>query len=297
MYRLPTVYPFGYPDALFSRPSIILVGCGGTGGYVAPHIARLAAISGNISSITFIDFDTVEERNLERQNFLHADLGTNKAYTLARRYSMAFGIPISYHTELLDASNLNLLSYSSPVTVSSDIVVISCVDNHYTRAQIADAVRRYSSQRAIFLIDAGNELYSGHVSLGHLANHPAILPSIESDLTKPQLFSLPLVTDIFPEILEAKNERPAFSCAEQAQGDPQAISANLTAATLVVNYLYALVSKKPIYSHLVMFDVLNNAMETRLNTMDNLTAHLRSCPPSQPFEMCNLPSPALTLAS
>lgn len=284
MYNLPAVYPFSFLHN-YVEFSVYLIGCGGTGGYVAPHIARLAAVASNINSVTFIDFDTVEERNLERQNFIRADLGRNKAIVLARRYSMAFGVPISYSTEPVDSPE------KLPGPKLSVLILVSCVDNHYTRARIVDFVRSYP--HSVVLIDAGNELYSGHVSLGFLCSESRTVLPVLDNVSSPQLFSLPLVTDIFPEILAASNERPAFSCAEQAQGDPQAISANLTAATLVTNYLYALVSKKPIYSHLVMFDVLNNAMETRLNTIDNLTAHMRSCPPSQPFEMYNVPSPAL----
>lgn len=295
VYKLPVVYPYACrPHTVFS---ITLVGCGGTGGYVAPHIARLMALrTDKIRHIAFIDSDIVERRNLDRQNFIHADLGRPKAEVLARRYSAAFGIPIRYHTEMLDDSTANLLLLTPPsLPITNVVIIVSCVDNHYTRALISDWIRRNSvncaNRKNIIWIDAGNELYSGHVSLGYIDDTSKVTLPVDS--TIPSIFRLPLVTEIFPEIMDSGKERPEISCAERAQGDPQAIATNLMAATLALNYVYALVTFSPIYSHLVMFDVLNNAVETRLNTIDNLTAYMRSCSPSQPFDVEIQPLPVL----
>ncbi|HAJ60120.1 MAG TPA: thiamine biosynthesis protein ThiF, partial [Cyanobacteria bacterium UBA8543] len=64
----------------------IQVGCGGTGGFLAPMLARLIfaleKVGINASGI-LVDFDTVETVNVPRQNFCEADIGFNKADVLA----------------------------------------------------------------------------------------------------------------------------------------------------------------------------------------------------------------------
>ena len=76
----------GHPE----RVVILLVGCGGTGGFVAHILAQLAcwAKTANIDMrLYFFDPDIVEQRNLVRQNFCPTELGAPKAVTLAWRFS------------------------------------------------------------------------------------------------------------------------------------------------------------------------------------------------------------------
>ena len=69
------------------RPvKILLLGAGGTGGYVAPHLYRLMHTLNRPVRINIVDGDLVEAQNLVRQNFCAADLGENKAKVLATRY-------------------------------------------------------------------------------------------------------------------------------------------------------------------------------------------------------------------
>jgi tRNA A37 threonylcarbamoyladenosine dehydratase len=67
--------------------NLILVGCGGTGSWLAPSVVRAAKVlTEKISvkvNVTFIDPDLVEEKNVYRQNFCLAEIGANKAETLA----------------------------------------------------------------------------------------------------------------------------------------------------------------------------------------------------------------------
>ena len=75
---------FGIP---FPPSKIVLIGCGGTGGYIAPHLARIAYIVKSLINFTpeliFVDMDTVEIRNINRQNFIYTDINKNKAEVLA----------------------------------------------------------------------------------------------------------------------------------------------------------------------------------------------------------------------
>jgi hypothetical protein len=64
------------PDA-----TIVLVGSGGTGGYLAEAVCRL--LIGRRGSLHLVDMDRVEERNVGRQTYL---------------YGMSVRLPIRRHT-------------------------------------------------------------------------------------------------------------------------------------------------------------------------------------------------------
>ncbi len=69
-----------------TRPiKIVMLGCGGTGGHIAPHLYRLLYALYRPVRFILCDGDIVEARNLVRQNFTPADLGENKAKVLAER--------------------------------------------------------------------------------------------------------------------------------------------------------------------------------------------------------------------
>lgn len=75
---------------------IVMLGAGGTGGHIAPHIYRLLYALDRPSRFIICDGDKVEFKNLVRQNFSPADLGENKAKILAERYAAVFGMEAEY---------------------------------------------------------------------------------------------------------------------------------------------------------------------------------------------------------
>src|SRR5579885_167579 len=80
------------------RIHILVVGLGGTGSFLARHVACLVSLlttAGKKASLTFIDPEKVESVNLPRENFCRAEIGRYKAETLAMRYAQAFGIEIA----------------------------------------------------------------------------------------------------------------------------------------------------------------------------------------------------------
>ena len=80
-----------------NRPvKIVMLGAGGTGGHIAPHLYRLLYALERPVRFIICDGDIVEEKNLVRQNFTPADLGENKAKVLAERYSSVFGMETEY---------------------------------------------------------------------------------------------------------------------------------------------------------------------------------------------------------
>lgn len=79
------------------RPvKVVMLGAGGTGGYVAPYVFRLLHMLGRPARFIICDGDIVEPKNLDRQNFVPADLGENKARVLAERYSTVLGMETEY---------------------------------------------------------------------------------------------------------------------------------------------------------------------------------------------------------
>src|SRR5574341_1311900 len=91
---------------------VYLVGCGGTGSWLAPHIVRLARFLQETRSmnvqVTFVDSDVVETKNVFRQNFGEAEVGGEKAQLLALRYAAPWGMPIQVHDSRFEKGMVQL---------------------------------------------------------------------------------------------------------------------------------------------------------------------------------------------
>ena len=74
--------------------TIVLVGCGGTGGFLAEAVCRL--LMGKQAQLYLVDMDRVEPQNVARQAFDRSEVGRFKAEVLARRLSRRFGREIGY---------------------------------------------------------------------------------------------------------------------------------------------------------------------------------------------------------
>ena len=79
---------------LLDNPWITVVGCGGTGGFVAEGLCRL--FQGREANIVLVDHDRVEPHNLLRQNFYAEDVGKFKSQALADRLAKAYNRPVGY---------------------------------------------------------------------------------------------------------------------------------------------------------------------------------------------------------
>ena len=79
---------------LLDNPWITVVGCGGTGGFVAEGLCRL--FTGRPATIVLVDHDRVDPHKLLRQNFYREDVGRFKSQALADRLAGAYGRPVGY---------------------------------------------------------------------------------------------------------------------------------------------------------------------------------------------------------
>ncbi|MCL2218233.1 MAG: ThiF family adenylyltransferase, partial [Defluviitaleaceae bacterium] len=209
---------------------IVMLGAGGTGGHVAPHLYRLLHTLNRYTKVIVCDGDVVEEKNLVRQNFISADLGKNKAQVLAERYASAFGLEVSYLPEFIeDADRLARLvspdlfpvSPYSHQNIEGMTILIGCVDNNRSR-QLCHQV--FKAAKNLIYIDSGNGEHTGQVVCG--------IRRSGRTYYKP-------IGDIYPDVLLDTDKFPTqLSCAEAAVSAPQSIVANIMAGTALVSYIY-----------------------------------------------------------
>jgi len=216
--------------ALNKPAKIIMLGAGGTGGHIAPHLYRLLHSLERYTKVIVCDGDIVEEKNLVRQNFISDDLGKNKAQVLAERYASAFGLEVSYIPEFIEDEN-RLAELVTPDTfrvgshphqaVEGLSILIGCVDNNRSR-QLCHQV--FKAAKNLIYIDSGNGEHSGQVVCG--------VKRGGRTYHKP-------IGEVYPDVLTETDKFPTqLSCAEAAVSAPQSIVANIMAGTAVVSYLY-----------------------------------------------------------
>jgi len=210
--------------ALNKPVKIVMLGAGGTGGHIAPHLYRLLHALERPVEVIIADGDIVEEKNLVRQNFISCDLGRNKAQVLAERYASAFGMEIQYipdFIETVEKLTALLKPKFSYVTTETLTILIGAVDNNKSR-QLCHNV--FNKSDNLIYIDSGNGEFTGQVVCGVRR--------------KGKTYYKP-VGEVYPDILEDTDKFPTeLSCAEASVSAPQSIAANIMAATAVVSYIY-----------------------------------------------------------
>jgi len=212
-----------------SPVKIVIIGAGGTGGYIIPHLYRIAYSSDRPVRIIIADGDVVEKKNLVRQNFTYCDIGENKAKVMAERYASVFGMQTEYVPEFIEDENRlhDLLkpTYSNYYSVGNELnILIGAVDNNRSR-QMCHKV--FYDENDLVYIDSGNGEFTGQMVCGVRRSGRTVY--------KP-------VAGVYPDILADKELFPTeLSCAERSVSAPQSISANLFASTAVVSLLYRLI--------------------------------------------------------
>lgn len=218
------------------RPvKIVLLGVGGTGGYIAPHLYRLLYALDRPVRFIICDGDVVEPKNLVRQNFTPADLGENKAKVLAERYSSVFGMETEYVPSFVeDEEQLQKLltptkwksGYYRATAIVEMVILIGAVDNNKSR-KLCHTV--FNQMQELIYIDSGNGEYTGQVVCGVRRNGKTVYRPIAS---------------AYPEVLKDTDKFPTeLSCAEASVSAPQSIAANITAATAVVDMVYNILAR------------------------------------------------------
>ena len=140
---------------------VLIVGCGGLGGYVTELLARVG-----VGHLTVIDGDVFVESNLNRQLFCTAEtIGKSKAFTAAERIHIVNPI-VSCKAcfEVLTEENSDSL-------LEGHDVVVDALDNIDSRALLL----RTCERAAIPLVHGAIEGWTGRVSVIYPGDSSAFL--------------------------------------------------------------------------------------------------------------------------
>ena len=221
--------------------TVVLVGCGGTGGFLAEAVCRL--LIGRSAELYLVDPDRVEPQNVARQTFDRTDIGRFKAEVLAERLARCFSREIGYsvlpydrelHAQVFGArrSRLSLL--------------IGCVDNAAARRAIAATLDQptWSSgfqrpSRSIYWLDCGNGRNSGQVLLGNATRPEGLRGAFAPD--RGLCRALPAPSLQRPDLLEAPPE-PRPACAEAVAQLDQGPTVNQFVAAIAAGYVEQLLA-------------------------------------------------------
>lgn len=219
--------------------NVAVVGCGGTGGFVAEGLCRLLEPK---RDIFLIDHDRVEAHNLRRQNFYEGDIGKFKSQALAERLARNYGREIGYsvypflHDSMVRAKR-SLRDYL--INQSINGLIIGCVDNATARRDLENAAGIYR-----WWIDAGNGHHSGQVLIGN-ATDPTML-SLSFKAKDETITRLPAPSLQLPSLLiPAPDELKApEDCAQAVAADDQSPLINQAMAMLVLEFVSRLITGK-----------------------------------------------------
>ena len=218
--------------------NIVVVGVGGTGGFLAEALCRL--VTGRRENILLIDHDIVEPHNLLRQNFSKPDIGRHKSQVLAERLASTFGRPIGYINEPftyemfrnqpMNLGDRNEFMYRS----ARPDIIIGCVDNAKAREEIAKAINDKSKPHTPWIVDTGNGRNWGQILIGNSKSDE----DIHNSFDETTCYRLPIPTIQRPDLLtHVPEEPPDIDCAAAMDLTDQDPTINQMMASLTVQMI------------------------------------------------------------
>ena len=240
------------------NPRITVVGCGGTGGFVAEALCRL--YTGREARIVLVDHDRVEPHNLFRQNFHAREVGRYKSEALAERLSAAFDRKVGYVVRPFrkDAGG----EYPGVGRFRSSLL-IGCVDNARARREMEECLE---SRPHFWLIDAGNGKNWGQVLIG---NRPAGSRNYRQPFRKDVCCELPSPAAQQPELLTAAPEtKPDIDCAAALDLLDQDPTINQMMAMMVIQVVHRMAANDCPWMSLYL-DLEQGTMTPRYATPEN----------------------------
>jgi PRTRC genetic system ThiF family protein len=249
----------------YDSVTLALVGCGGTGSWLAPSLARIARLLAEKFhkevALYFIDPDRVEAKNVYRQNFCEAEVGRFKADALAFRYGLAWGVEISAPIQPFERTIFN-----GSVRDDALKVVVGCVDNAAARRNIEAAVTGAGQKQARYWwLDCGNHQSAGQIVLGCGVKRPQKPFELAGYCSW-----LPLPTIHHPELLRVdqgeKSIDQELSCADLALQDSQGLAINQRIAAEASDYLVRLLITKDLQKYATYIDLASGSARSKYIT-------------------------------
>ena len=228
-------------DGFSGNPNIILVGCGGTGGFVAEALCRL--FSGRAARIVLVDHDRVERHNLLRQNFYAGDVGRFKSQVLAERLAREYNREIGYSIYPFQKRKTEYGHITFPAIGGylSPYLLIGCVDNAAARRTMSECISRTNqgNYTPSWLVDAGNGTNWGQVLIGNRGTDRLKHRAFEGEICN----GLPAPTVQRPDLLTTIPDTPPdVDCAAALDLTDQDPTINYSMASLVAQVVRRLVT-------------------------------------------------------
>ena len=223
-------------EFLLDNPWITVVGCGGTGGFVAEGLCRL--FTGREATIVLVDHDRVEPHNLLRQSFYKEDVGRFKSQALADRLARAYGRCVGYSVYPFRGEDAGDQGQSYPgLSGYGNGLLIGCADNAAARRAMAECL---PGSPNLWLIDAGNDTNWGQILIGNVADN---LSWDEPAFVGETCHLLPAPTVQRPDLLTAvPTTPPDVDCAAALDLSDQDPTINQVMASLALQVVRRMVA-------------------------------------------------------
>lgn len=252
-------------DMLRKKSRIVMFGAGGTASWFIPKLLKIYNDAFTKCpelvyelEIIIIDGDTIETKNIIRQNFIHEDVGENKALKLSERYNGLYPhITVSALPQYATSGKYdkNITKLEAPLDPEhffdidgflkvSDIVV-NLVDNEVFKRKLDAAIYDVP---VLMYFNAGINLFNGQCYVAY-----------------PRFTNL--YTIDHPSFIEDKEEVSVHSCADaDAQGTSdnpeQMFNGNDLAASILAN-LYQTALSEAVSHRKIKFVCGNNIAISR----------------------------------
>jgi PRTRC genetic system ThiF family protein len=212
-------------DLLYA--SIVLVGCGGTGGFLAESIARLLR-GHHDARLCLVDMDRVGPENLGRQNFTVEDLGGFKAEVLAKRIARQYGLAVDYSVLPYDQA-LHRQAFEKSSNLA---LIVGAVDNALARKHIAATL----NIGPVLWLDCGNGYASGQVLLGNTLQAKELRNAFDPE--SDSCYALPAPSLQRPDLFDAPPQPVQdANCAVAVEAGEQSATINQTMAAIAAAYV------------------------------------------------------------
>ncbi|GEM_PF-283197 len=255
----------------FRTIEIYLVGCGGTGSFLALHLSRIAKTlveHGIGTHVFFVDPDTVEDKNIGRQHFCFAEIGLSKSETLSRRYGHAFGINTSAFKEKF---NEDMFYRRADLAL-----MVGCVDNAEARNEINETLQTNEELFGeelpmVWYLDCGNGRESGQVTLGSSLT----LAELEGSFPDSHICHvLPSPMIQHPELLTPRPEELSvtnMSCAEMMLANLQSLNLNAAIAVQAAEMITQLLITKDLTRHSIEINLKAGSTKAYYTTPEEIS--------------------------
>jgi PRTRC genetic system ThiF family protein len=224
----------GDPEA-----TVVLVGCGGTGGFLAEAVCRL--LLGRRAELYLVDMDVVEPHNVARQAFDRADTDRFKAQVLAERLARRFGREVGYSVLPYDR-RLHAEVFAAPSALR---LLVCCVDTAAARRALAATLdggpAAWQAVTDTWWLDAGNGRNAGQVLLGNATRAEQLRGAFDRE--RGTCRALPAPSLQRPDLLAAPPPAaPGPDCAEAVADGAQGPTINQVLAAVAASFVERLLA-------------------------------------------------------